>query len=45
MELFISFDQRIRSLEDDRLRVKSWAALIMFVGTVAAFLIGKFWRP
>jgi hypothetical protein len=36
-------DARIRSLEDDRLRIRAWAALIMFSGSIAAFFAGKFW--
>lgn len=36
-------EERLRSLEDDRLRVKAWAALIVFAGSVGAFLLGKFW--
>lgn len=34
---------RVKSLEDDRIRVKAWAALIAFGGTVVAFLVGHFW--
>jgi len=37
------FEGRIRSLEDDRLKVKAWAALIVFAGSVAAYIIGRFW--
>jgi hypothetical protein len=38
---FDRYEERIRSLEDDRLRVKAWAALIVFAGSIAAFLVGK----
>ena len=34
---------RIKSLEDDRTKIKAWAALIAFLGTISAFLVGKFW--
>lgn len=36
-------EARLKSLEDDRVRVKAWAALIAFLGSIAAFLIGKLW--
>ncbi len=36
-------EARIKSLEDDRLRVKAWVALIALLSSVAAFLVGKFW--
>jgi septal ring factor EnvC (AmiA/AmiB activator) len=36
-------EHRVKSLEDDRIRVKAWAALIAFMGSIAAFLVGHFW--
>jgi hypothetical protein len=37
-------EHRIKSLEDDRIRVKAWAALIAFLGSIGAFLAGHFWK-
>lgn len=37
------YEKRIRSLEDDRLKLKAWAALLMFAGNSAAFFVGHFW--
>jgi len=37
------YEDRIRSLEDDRLRMKAWGALIVFVGGLAAFLVERLW--
>jgi hypothetical protein len=36
-------EQRIKSLEDDRIRVKAWTALIAFLGSIGAFFAGRFW--
>lgn len=36
-------EHRVKSLEDDRIRVKAWAALIALLGSVGAFLLGHFW--
>jgi hypothetical protein len=36
-------ERRIKSLEDDRTRVKAWAALIALLGSIGAFLLGHFW--
>jgi hypothetical protein len=37
-------ERRLKSLEDDRIRVKAWAALIAFLGTIGAFILGKLWK-
>ena len=36
-------EHRVKSLEDDRIRVKAWAALIALLGSFGAFLLGHFW--
>lgn len=36
-------EHRVKSLEDDRIRVKAWAALVALLGSVGAFLLGHFW--
>jgi Mg2+ and Co2+ transporter CorA len=37
-------ERRIKSLEDDRTRVKAWAALIALLASVGAFIVGRIWK-
>jgi hypothetical protein len=36
-------EHRVKSLEDDRIRVKAWAALIALLGSIGASFVGHFW--
>lgn len=37
-------EKRVKSLEDDRIRVKAWAALIALLGGIGSFLAGHLWK-
>ncbi len=43
LEMLATHEERIKSLEDDRTRLKAWAALIAFLASIGAFVVGKLW--